>query len=49
MFNQGLVLYETSLSGPKSYTFEVIIHDIAFVYVNGQYNQTIVRKKGSAS
>lgn len=43
MYNQGFVLYETTLKGPKNYDFDTIIHDIALVYIDGQYNQTVYR------
>lgn len=43
MFNQGIVLYETSLKGPKNYTFWVVVHDMALVYLDDQYKGSIQR------
>ncbi len=35
MFNQGMVLYETTITGPKIYKFDTIIHDIGLIFVDG--------------
>ena len=45
MFHQGIVVYETTIKGPNSYVFEVIVHDIALIYLDGVYLNTILRKK----
>ncbi len=42
-----MLLYETNLKGPSKYEFEIIVHDLALVYLDGQYQETLVRVKMS--
>lgn len=35
MYNQGLVLYETTIKGPFEYVYQIVVHDVAFVYLDG--------------
>lgn len=35
MFNQGIVMYETNIKGPKVYKIETIVHDVGLFIVDG--------------
>jgi hypothetical protein len=45
MYKQGMVLYETTLKGPFKYEFDIIVHDLALVYLDEKYQETLVREK----
>jgi len=45
MYNQGLVLYELTIKGPSEYAYKLIVHDVALVYVDGQFIQTLIRTR----
>jgi hypothetical protein len=42
MFNQGFVVYETYLA-KKEYFFTIVAHDVAFIYIDGKYVETLDR------
>jgi hypothetical protein len=42
MFNQGFVVYETTVSKRKSY-FEAVIHDYAQIFVDNTHVATLDR------
>lgn len=36
MYNQGIVIYETILPLKKKYDLKMSVHDIAYVYIDGE-------------
>ena len=42
MYSQGFVLYETNLE-KGNYSFEIVVHDFAIVYVNGKFSRLLDR------
>lgn len=48
MFNQGFVVYETTLTKRRSY-FEGVIHDYALVFLDGVFITSLDRSEKSVS
>lgn len=38
MFNQGIVIYETTLSPQTKYSVDITVHDIGYIIIDGKYS-----------
>lgn len=45
MYNQGIVVYETSLQNDRDYDLKVVVHDYAVVYLGNNVISTFDRTK----
>lgn len=45
MYDQGMLLYETNLTGKGEYIFNVTFRDFMLVYIDDKFNGTMERKK----
>lgn len=45
MFNQGIVVYETKLQKEKDYSFDIVVHDFAVVFLGDKFIQAIDRSE----
>jgi hypothetical protein len=43
MYNQGLLLYETTLTDAKKYYFQLVIRDFAVVFIDDNFVKTLTR------
>jgi hypothetical protein len=43
MYNQGLLLYETTLPEARRYLFQLVIRDFAVIFVDDSFVSTLTR------
>jgi hypothetical protein len=44
MFHQGILVYETLLKGPKTYNFDIKVHDYGIFYLDDNLLYNLYRK-----
>lgn len=47
MYNQGIVVYETTLTKDINYNVKIIVHDFALVYIGDKLIEVLDRTKSA--